>query len=110
VNGAIAFRDVTAQETRSAGPGEIVTLPQKEIDRLVALNLIAGADLQVEPKPIGIHARFEILSDLECCEHPYASHSNTSASCPSPYRGRGSVDGRGCFRFGGLDGGRDFRL
>jgi hypothetical protein len=25
----------------------------------------------------------------------YASHSKTSASCPSPYRGRGSVDGRG---------------
>jgi hypothetical protein len=31
---------------------------------------IAKADLQVEPKPIGIHSRFEIPSDLERSEHP----------------------------------------
>jgi hypothetical protein len=41
---------------------------------------IAGADLQIKPKPIGIHSRLQILLDFECAEHPYASHCKTSAS------------------------------
>jgi len=47
----------------------------------------AGADFQVEPKPVGIHHRLEILFDLECSQHLYARHSESSASCPSPYGG-----------------------
>jgi hypothetical protein len=47
VNGAILYRDVTAQETRSAGPGEIVELPINEIERLTELGFVTSIDGQL---------------------------------------------------------------
>ena len=46
VNGAIVYRDVTADETRSALPGDVVSMPQQEIDRLMALNFLIPIDDQ----------------------------------------------------------------
>ncbi len=46
LNGAILHRDVTTQAYRSAGPGEIVELPQTEIDRLTELGFLQPIDDQ----------------------------------------------------------------
>jgi hypothetical protein len=40
VNGVIMYRDVTAVEYRSAQPGEIVELPEVEVQRLTALGFL----------------------------------------------------------------------
>jgi hypothetical protein len=43
-NGTIVYRDVTANETRAALPGEEVELPLTEIKRLIDLGFLVAAD------------------------------------------------------------------
>jgi hypothetical protein len=44
VNGTTVYRDVTAEEYRSAQPGEVVELPQSEIARLMELGFVQPID------------------------------------------------------------------
>ena len=49
-NGVTMYHDVTAVEFRVANPGEIVTLPQTEIDRLIGLGFLQSIDESVGPR------------------------------------------------------------
>jgi hypothetical protein len=44
VNGAVVYRDVTQEEFNVANPGDTVTLPQTEIDRLMELGFLQSID------------------------------------------------------------------
>jgi hypothetical protein len=44
VQGTIVHRDVTAEGYRSAGPGEVVELPEAEIERLTGLGFLVALD------------------------------------------------------------------
>jgi hypothetical protein len=47
VNGAILYHDVTAAEYRSAQPGEVVELPEAEVERLTGLGFLTSIDGQL---------------------------------------------------------------